>query len=130
MSRKENIGGQTRLLAIFDADSTWIDELRYLLNKCAGREGCALCDISHGWNPIGKPAWRRQRRGTSQITWVHRDELPEHLQAMLADQLPCVVAQAAGDTQVVMSREALAACRGDFATFERLLEEKLRALTH
>ena len=68
MSRKENIGGQTRLLAIFDADGTCIGELQYLLNKCAGWESCALCDISHGWNPIGKAAWRWQLRAKPQTT--------------------------------------------------------------
>ena len=119
---------QARLLAIFNADGTWNGEMRYLLSKLGGGESCALCDISHGWNPLGKKAWRQRLKVKPELSWIHRDELPAHLQNDLADQLPCVAAEYGTEIKVIISREALSGCRGDYATFERVLEEALRAL--
>jgi hypothetical protein len=117
-----------RLLAIYDADGTWSGELRYLLSKLGGGESCALCDISHGWNPLGKTAWRYQRKAEPGLSWIHRDELPARLQKDLAHQLPCVAVECGTDVKVIISKTALSDCRGDYRTFERLLEEALRAL--
>ena len=119
---------QARLLAVYDADGTWSGELSYLLTKLGGGESCALCDISHGWNPLGKNAWRHRLKVKPELSWIHRDELPAHLQKDLADQLPCVAAEYGAEVKVIISKTALSGCRGDYATFERLLEEALRAL--
>jgi len=103
-------------------------ELQYVLRKCLGRESCALCDISHGWNPLGKSAWRSRPETEPNIIWLHRDEAPEGLLNAVAGELPCVVADHGHRVEMLLDSDALKACEGDFAIFTELLEEKLRAL--
>ena len=47
--------------AIYDADGSFMGEVRYLRDKCLGKADCALCDLSHGWNPLGRSDWRRRK---------------------------------------------------------------------
>ena len=47
-----NITVLTQYFAIYDADGSLAGELSYALGKLAGARRCALCDISHGWNPL------------------------------------------------------------------------------
>ena len=114
--------------AIYDADGSVLGELQYLRDKCLGRADCALCDLSHGWNPMGRSAWRQRKGITDSINWVHRDELPQHIATYVTGHLPCVV-MASGDTiEIVVNRSALKGCEGDFSVFEHLLEQTLRTL--
>ena len=46
------------LVGIFDADGGLRGELRYVIDKLAGRGHCALCDITHGLNPLGKRSFK------------------------------------------------------------------------
>ena len=114
--------------AIYDADGSFMGEIRYLRDKCLGRTECSLCDLSHGWNPLGRPDWRRRKGLAASLSWLHRDELPVHITAQVAGQLPCVAVDRDGDIEIVVSREALRGCEGDFSVFEHLLEQTVRAL--
>lgn len=105
-----------------------LGELQYALGKCLGRESCALCDISHGWNPLGKSVWRKRKETTQEVIWLHRDEAPASLLAAVEGELPCVVADHGGRVQMLLSKETLKGCKGDFAAFTELLNQKLRAL--
>ncbi len=80
-----------RLVGIYDADGTLAGELRYALSKLAGRSSCALCDITHGWNPMGSRQWRQACAASSvELELVHRDDAtPEQLGAATA--LPSIV---------------------------------------
>ena len=111
--------------AIYDADSSIVGELRYLMGKLSGRANCPLCDVSHGWQPLGKRAWRERTGLASELLWVHRDEVPKALLQGVTDLLPCVIAVGDGLTEVILTREALSACRGDFKRFEEALEAAL-----
>ena len=114
--------------AIYDADGSFLGELQYLRDKCLGRSDCALCNLSHGWNPMGRPAWRRRKGFAASINWVHRDELPQHIATQVNGHLPCVV-KASGDTiEIVISQTTLEGCEGDFSVFEHLLEQTVRTL--
>ena len=117
-----------RVLALFNAEGSLLGELQYVLGKCLGRKSCALCDISHGWNPLGKSAWRGRPETEPNIIWLHRDEAPEDLLNAVAGELPCVVADHGHRVEMLLDSDALKACEGDFAIFTELLKEKLRAL--
>ena len=116
------------LYAIYDADGSLFGEMAYLWGKCTGQAQCALCDLSHGWNPLGRKVWRERGGLARSLNWVHRDEMPELLLAQVMQELPCVVVDRGGQLEILISREALEACGDDFKAFELLLEEKLRAL--
>ena len=114
--------------AIYDADGSFMGEVRYLRDKCLGKAECALCDLSHGWNPLGRSDWRRRKGVSASLNWLHRDELPGHVAAQVAGQLPCVAVDRDGEIEIVIGREALRGCEGDFSVFEHLLEQTVRAL--
>ena len=116
------------LYAIYDADGSFMGEIRYLRDKCLGKAECALCDLSHGWNPIGRSDWRRRKGLAASLNWLHRDELPSYVTEQVAGQLPCVAADRNGEIEIVIGREALRGCEGDFSVFEHLLEQTVRAL--
>ena len=116
------------LIGIYNADASITGELRYLLQKVFSNDACALCDITHGWNPLGKSAWRRRPETEPNVIWLHRDEAPEGLLNAVDGELPCVIADHGHRVEMLLDNEALKACEGDFATFTALLEEKLRAL--
>ena len=115
--------------AIYDADGSFIGEARYLRDKCLGRAECALCDLSHGWNPLGRSNWRRRKGVAASLNWLHRDELPGHVTAQVRGQLPCVALDRGGEIEIVIGREALQECEGDFSVFEHLLEQTLRTVS-
>ena len=122
------MAAEPNFYAIYDADSSFIGEVRYLRDKCLGKADCALCDLSHGWNPLGRTAWRRRKGVAYSLNWLHRDELPDHVAARIEGQLPCVAVDHSGEIDIVIGREALRGCEGDFSVFEHLLEQTLRAL--
>ena len=116
------------LYAIYDADGSLAGEIRYLVDKFLGRADCALCDLSHGWHPAGKRAWRQQQGATTQLTWLHRDEVPHHVLAHVSESLPCVATDTDGNVGILISKDELAGCEGNFTVFEQLLAEKLQGL--
>ena len=114
--------------AIYDADRSFMGEVRYLRDKCLGKAECALCDLSHGWNPLGRSDWRGRKGVAASLNWLHRDELPDHVAAQIEGQLPCVAVDRSGEIDIVIGREALRGCEGDFSVFERLLEQTVPVL--
>ena len=116
------------LYAIYDADGSLMGEIRYLRDKCLGKAKCALCDLSHGWNPLGRSDWRRRRGLAASLNWLHRDELPDYVAAKVKGQLPCVAVDRGGEIEIIIGPEALRGCERDFSVFEHLLEQTVRAL--
>ena len=114
--------------AIYDADGSFMGEVRYLRDKCLGKAEGALCDLSHGWSPLGRADWRRRKGVSASLNWLHRDELPGHVAAQVAGQLPCVAMDRDGEIEIVSGREALRGGEGDFSVFEHLLEQTVREL--
>ena len=116
------------LYAIYDADGSLVGELRYLVDKFLGRADCALCDLSHGWHPAGKRAWRQRQGATTQLNWLHRDEVPHHVLVHVSESLPCIAMDTNGCVGILISKDQLARCEGDFMIFEQLLAQKLQGL--
>mgnify|MGYP003690032055 FL=1 len=116
------------LYAIYDADGSLAGELRYLIDKFLGRADCALCDLSHGWHPAGKRAWRQQQGATTQLSWLHRDEVPHHVLVHVSGSLPCIAMDTNGRVDILISKDQLAQCDGDVMVFEQLFARKLEGL--
>ncbi|MDG1065661.1 MAG: hypothetical protein P8O91_05545 [Luminiphilus sp.] len=114
-----------RYLAIYDADGTLSGELGYALGKLAGTRHCALCDISHGWNPAGKAAWRKDSGLSCSLQWLHRDEQSSDLAAYTLGKLPLVVEQRNDGFRTLLDAEKLEACNGDYEAFLALLEAEV-----
>ena len=113
------------LVGIFDADGGLRGELRYVIDKLAGRGHCALCDITHGMNPLGKRSFKEacEAAGVT-MTLLHRDEAsPEQLAA--AGELPVVLACAGAACRVLIPAGDLAACGGSPGKLLDLVEARL-----
>jgi len=113
--------------AVYDADGSLAGEISYALGKLAGGRQCALCDISHGWNPLGKSHWRSARAASCGLQWLHRDEQPEDLASFTAGQLPVVVEKTGEAFRVLLNADQLAQCSGDYARFQQQFEAAVAA---
>ena len=83
---------RVRLVGIYDADGGLAGELRYAFGKLTGRSKCALCDLTHGWNPMGSRQWKQACAASPvELELVHRDEATA-AQLAAAAQLPAIVA--------------------------------------
>lgn len=112
------------LVGIFDADGGLRGELRYVTDKLAGRGHCALCDITHGLNPLGKRSFKEACAAAGvTMTLLHRDEAsPEQLAA--AGELPAVLACAGETCRVLVPAGDLAACEGNPTELLELVETR------
>ncbi len=116
-----NITVLTQYFAIYDADGSLAGELSYALGKLAGARRCALCDISHGWNPQGKAAWRAGSQLACGLQWLHRDEQTPAMAEYTRGQLPLVIAQTGDRFTTLLDADGLAACDGDYEAFAEAL---------
>lgn len=117
------------VFAIYNAEGSLAGELRYAMTKALGGTTCALCDITHGWNPRGKRVWRDCAGLTKRVQWLHKDEVSPELSVAVANQtLPCVIADLSGRIELLLDCGELESCNGDFAVFEKLLQEKITEL--
>ena len=117
------------LFAIYNAEGSLAGELRYALTKALGGATCALCDITHGWNPRGKRVWRDCGGLPKSVQWLHKDEVSPELCVAIANQtLPCVIADLGGRIELLLDCAELESCNGDFVVFEKLLQEKITEL--
>ena len=117
------------VFAIYNAEGSLAGELRYAMTKALGGTTCALCDITHGWNPRGKRVWRDCEGLTKRVQWLHKDEVSPELSVAVANQtLPCVIADLGGCIELLLDCGELESCNGDFAVFEKLLQEKITEL--
>jgi len=116
-----NITVLTQYFAIYDADGSLAGELAYALGTLAGARRCALCDISHGWNPQGKAAWRTGAQLACGLQWLHRDEQTPAMAEYTRGRLPLVIAQTGDRFATLLDADGLAACDGDYETFTAAL---------
>ena len=56
------------------------------------------------------------------------DEVPHHVLAHVSGSLPCIAMDTNGRVDILISKDQLAGCDGDFTVFEHLLARKLRGL--
>ncbi|MBJ87067.1 MAG: hypothetical protein CL461_02410 [Acidimicrobiaceae bacterium] len=116
-----------RIVGIYNADGSILGELNFAIGKVTGKSDCGLCDLTHGWNPFGKPSWRNAcSASTIDIELVHRDELTS-VQNEVAGDLPAVIALLDGTWRKLMSGEEISSFKGNSSGFlaeiERLVRE-------
>jgi len=119
---------QRQFFAIYNADGSLSGEIRYLLGKLSGASECALCELSHGWNPLGREVWRQSKEALSQLVWLHRDEQPDALRAFSEGLLPAVIMEEASGFKILMDAACLRTCAGDFKVFEQEFLARVGAL--
>ncbi len=113
-----------RLVGIYDADAGLTGELRYAFRKLTGRGKCALCDLTHGRNPLGSRQWKQACASSPvELELVHRNEATA-AQLAAATELPAIVAHDGERWSEPLSMTDIEACAG---SPEQLLE-RLRAL--
>jgi len=102
-----------KVVGIYNADGTIGGELSYAFAKLARRSSCELCDVTHGWNPLGKRSWKAAvEQSDLNLTFIHRDEaLPEQLAA--AGRLPAVVMSNEDGWRVIMTSSEFAEFKSD-----------------
>ncbi len=101
-----------QLVGIYDADGTLAGELRYALGKLTGRAKCALCDITHGWNPMGSRQWKQACAASPvELVLVHRDEATA-AQIAAASALPSIVAHDGDGWKEALTAAEIATFKG------------------
>ena len=96
------------IYGIFNADSSFMSEIRYSVRKALGQSDCNLCEISYGWNPFGKKGWKNAISASPiPIELIHRDEagLP---QLNAASGLPTFIMAADGNWVELMNADTIA----------------------
>ncbi len=102
-----------QIVGIYAADGGWRGELRYVLGVIAGGEHCSLCDITHGWYPLGRPAWKKAcATAPFELLLIHRDRAdPAQLEA--AATLPAIIAGKEGSWRLLVDSGELDDCGTD-----------------
>ena len=79
------------IYGVFNADSSFMSEIRYSVRKLLGRSDCSLCEISYGWNPFGNRDWKLACTASARrIELIHRDEA-EPAQLHATSSLPAFI---------------------------------------
>lgn len=102
-----------QIVGIYNADGGWMGELRYALGLISGGKHCSLCDITHGWNPLGRRDWKRACSDAPfNLRLIHRDRA-SRAQREVAGALPVVMAGKGDTWRVLADPEDLKGCAGD-----------------
>lgn len=110
-------------MGIYDADGTLSGEVRYAIGKLLGRGKCALCDITHGWNPMGSRSWKQACEVSDvELDLVHRDEASAE-QLAAATGLPSIVRGHEGQWSEVLTADEIAPYVGAPNQFLERLDE-------
>lgn len=108
---------EVSLVGVYDADGTFVGEVRYWLGARMGRAHCSLCEITHGVFRE-KQEWRDCRASLGvQFSTFHRDDAPVDVLDACAHQLPVVVARSGDEIVVVLDAEELERLSGDVEMF-------------
>lgn len=95
-------------VGIYDADGGFSGELRYVAGKLLGRGKCALCDITHGWNPMGSKSWKQACAVSDvELELVHRNEAAAE-QMAASSGLPAILRYRDGQWSEVLTKAEIA----------------------
>ena len=95
------------IYGIFNADSSFMSEIRYSVRKVLGQSDCTLCEISNGWNPFGKKDWKYAiSTSPIRIELIHRDEA-ELAQLNAATELPTFIITADNNWIELMNADTI-----------------------
>lgn len=116
--------GSGAFVLVYDGDSGIRAMALDVVKKLAGREECALCEITYG--PTGKRgAWRQcEARLPVPVEEMHRDRLPAAW-GISREQLPCVLWRSGDGVRVLLDRERIAALGGRPEALEAALRDAM-----
>ena len=108
-------------VGLYNADSGIRGELTYVLFKLSRKSSCALCEITHGWNPFGRNAWRTSCRDSGlDLTTIHRNKASAQ-QLDAVESLPAILKKTDGNWSQVVSADQLLSAKNDLAKIFDLL---------
>lgn len=106
-----------KVYLVWNADKGLIADLKYTLKKIGGHTECSLCDLTHGW-VTETPAWKACKREFAvPFEGLYRDHLNSEQAAVVAGDLPCVIAETSDGLVKLMKCEEIDACGGDIGQF-------------
>lgn len=112
----------TRIIGIYNADGSILGELKFAVNKVTGKSNCGLCELTHGWNPLGKSSWKRASSSSHvEIELLHRNELTRE-QSETAGDLPAIIVGKAGEWKKIMSADDIFSFSGNASGFLTQIE--------
>jgi len=113
------------VIGVYHADGGLVGELKYIAGKLTGTTHCSLCDITHGWHPLGKSEWRTEIRKWGNLKAIHLNEQPAELATITAGKTPCVVTAKDGQYQIIINSAQLASCHGDIQALLTKIKQAL-----
>lgn len=121
---------QSELIGIYNANGGLLGELSYLTQHLFHKTHCALCDITHGMNPFGKPAWKQELAQLSlPMRTLHLNERDARMiAAMNNNPAPLILLLSPEKDQVLLDASELEACQGDPEKLAKEIERKLKAI--
>ncbi len=106
-----------KLVFVYNADSGILSSVIDSARKLLSINGCPLCSLTHSLAGE-KVEWKTCKESIGvPVEYLHRDELTAKTRAVIADRLPCVLAEAAGETIVLLDSEVIGRCKGSVADF-------------
>lgn len=106
-----------RLIGVYHADGGLLGELRYVFDKVARGQHCALCDLTHA-GVRRRPEW-----DATVSEWgvpfdlVHLNERTEDVRRVSEGRTPCVLAEVGSDVRLLLGPEELTAVGTDLGRF-------------
>lgn len=95
------------VFGIYNADGSFLGELRYSISKVIGKSSCSLCELTHGWNPFGKRKWKTVCKSSDlDIRLIHRDKATVS-QLKTAGDLPSFIAESDGGWVQMMGADQI-----------------------
>ena len=94
-------------VGIYDADSGVLPEITYAIRKILGIGQCALCELTHGWNPRGRRSWKAAcKKYDIDVTLTHRNNASAE-QIAIAQGLPAIIVDQGDSWVCVVSTSEL-----------------------
>ncbi len=114
------------IVCIYNANGGLMGEVAYLCKKIAGKSHCDLCDISHGYNPLGKKEWKMLAdKFPLPVNTYHINEAPAKALEVAGYRFPVVLYRVGDDYEVVMRESELKECKKSPSLFFLKLAKKL-----
>lgn len=102
----------TRLIGVYDAESTLRGELAYWIGARLGRRHCSLCEITHG-RVRTRAEWTACREGLPiRFDTFHLDDQPAAVRTAAAGHFPVVVAEVEDGHVLLLGPDQIESCGG------------------
>ena len=114
------------IIGIYHAYSGVLGELKYTIGKLMGTTHCALCDITHGWHPLGKAEWRQEIKQCGNLKTLHINDQPPEMASVTQGKTPCIVLAREKHFAIIVTSRQLEACDGDIQAMLTLIRDTLK----